>query len=87
MTKNNQPNLFGDLDEFASWKEEWKGMPEFLQDDQPPFQKIVVSFEKKEDVDAFAQLINQKITYRTQSVWFPKKDRDLSTIKIYQNES
>ena len=87
MKKNEQQNLFGDLDEFSSWKKEWKGMPEFLQDDLPPHQKIVVNFETKEDVEEFAKLIEQKITYRTISIWFPKKDRDLSTIKIYQNES
>jgi hypothetical protein len=87
MSKHNQPNLFGDLDEFASWKEEWKGMPEFVQDDLKPHQRIIVSFETKKDVEDFAKLIGQKITYKTQSIWFPKKEKETSMIKIYQNES
>jgi hypothetical protein len=87
MAKKQQINLFEDLDEFASWKNEWEGMPEFVQEDQKPYQRIIVSFETKEDLDEFSKLINQKITYKTLSIWFPNKERDLSTIKIYQKEN
>lgn len=81
MSQKN--TLFDDLDEFASWNEEWQNMPEFLQEDKEPFQSIVVSFEKKEDLDAFAKLVNQKITYKTKSIWFPKKERDIVANKAY----
>jgi hypothetical protein len=84
--KTNQPNLFGDLDEFSSWKEEWKDMPEFIQHDLQPYQKIILNFETKEDVEAFAKLINQKITYRTDTLWFPMKQKNINTINIYVNE-
>jgi hypothetical protein len=87
MSKSNQPNLFGDLDDFASWKNEWDGMPEFVQEDLSPHQRIVVSFETKQDVEEFSKLVGQKITYRTQSIWFPQRKKDLSTINIYLDES
>ena len=37
-------SLFGDLDDFTSWKQEWKDMPEFEQDDTNPFLTIEVNF-------------------------------------------
>lgn len=75
--------LFDDLDEFASWNEEWQNMPEFIQDDKEPIQSIVVSFEKREDVEEFAKLIGQKITYKTKSIWFPQKKKDSVINKVY----
>ena len=86
MSKKQQANLFENLDDYATWKKDWVGMPEFVQEDLQPFQKIIVSFETKEDVENFAKLVGQKITYKTQSIWFPKRDKDLSIIKIYNDE-
>jgi hypothetical protein len=54
--------------------EEWKGMPEFVDPD-PCFRKIVVNFDKKEDVEKFFTLIQQDDTGKTKSIWFPEKER------------
>jgi len=64
---------FIDFDEW--WKIEWQGMPEFVQDDNLPCKTLVVNFPCRDDMVAFAELIGQRITADTPSVWFPKKDR------------
>lgn len=54
-----------------SWKEEWKDMPEFVQEDLTSYRKIFVHFRNDEDVQKFAELINQRITPKQKSLWFP----------------
>lgn len=52
---------------------EWDNMPEFIQEKKEPFSKIVIRFETEKDLNDFAQLINQKLTPKTKSIWFPYK--------------
>jgi len=54
---------------------EWEGMPEFEQDDLSSFRKIIVHFNSQEDVDAFAQLMEQTVTGKTRYIWYPKQER------------
>tara|TARA_Y100000310_G_scaffold86034_1_gene82857 strand:+ start:130 stop:726 length:597 start_codon:yes stop_codon:yes gene_type:complete len=49
---------------------EWEGMPEFNQEDLMISRQLIVRFKSQEDVDAFAKLIDQKITDKTKSVWY-----------------
>lgn len=77
--------LFDNLDEFATWHEHWQDMPEFVQDDLQPYQQIIVSFETKQDVEEFAKLIDQKLTYKTKSIWFPKKEKQVLVNKRYES--
>lgn len=58
-----------------SWKDEWKGMPEFEQKDFMPWQTVKVHFRNREDRTKFAELIGQKLTDQTQFVWYPKAER------------
>jgi hypothetical protein len=55
----------------TDWREEWKGMPEFVQEDLSSFRKVVVHFRNQEDVDLFAELIGQKLTPKQPSCWYP----------------
>ncbi len=57
-----------------SWEEEWNGMPEFVQEDHAPFKTLIVHFEKREDMDAFAKLVKQRLTFKTLSIWFPEAE-------------
>jgi len=66
---------------------EWSGMPEFNNDDLSPKRQIIISFKKDEDVELFAKLINQELTTKTKSVWFPKVNDLVQKDKIYSNES
>jgi len=86
MSKNKTASLFENLDELSAWAEEWRGMPEFVQADATAYQQINVSFLTKEDVDSFAKLIGQKITYKTNSLWFPKQDYLKPKFFVYTQE-
>tara|TARA_R110000744_G_scaffold107013_8_gene203449 strand:- start:1308 stop:1574 length:267 start_codon:yes stop_codon:yes gene_type:complete len=63
---------FFDKDEGTIWKDHWKEMPEFRQEDLTAFKELVVRFENQADLDAFAALLDQKINTETFSVWYPK---------------
>jgi len=65
----------------------WKGMPEFEQEDLTALQIIKVHFATREDVEAFSQLISQKITEKTRSLWYPPSERLDLTSKVYKDES
>ena len=51
---------------------EWEGMPEFVQEPQKPFAKIIVRFDTEQDLQDFAKLIGQKLTPKTKSIWHPQ---------------
>lgn len=80
MTKpmeSNQANELGwaqqqlfDLD-LERWRDEWVGMPEFVQNRVKPFSQITVRFETRGDLEDFSRLIGQKLTARTTSIWHP----------------
>jgi len=57
------------------WEPYWQGMPEFISEDQSPLCTIRVHFEKQEDIDAFALLVNQKIGELTKYIWCPKAEK------------
>ena len=52
---------------------EWVGMPEFVQEKKEPFKELIVRFETEVDYLEFQQLINQKLTIKTKSIWHPFK--------------
>ena len=60
-------------DPSKEWKNEWKGMPEFVQNKQEPYAKVIFRFENEEDLQEFASMINQKLTSKTKSSWHPFK--------------
>ena len=67
--------------------DEWKNMPEFVQDKQEPFAKIIVRFNSQEDLDEFSNLIGQKLTPKTKSIWHPQLVRGINSAKRYVDES
>lgn len=74
MEGNKQMDIFDIIGEQEYWREHWKNMPEFIQEDLQPHQSIIVHFENREDMDNFSKLINQKLTYKTKSVWYPEAE-------------
>jgi len=86
MTEPKSPSLF-DPSDFAAWKEHWQGMPEFVQENLSSYRKIVVHFRCQADVDAFAKLINQTITSKQPSLWFPAWEIRRYANKRYVDES
>lgn len=79
-------NLFGEKD-YADVQNEWKDMPEFVQEKQKPFKQIIVRFATEEDLKSFSDLIGQKLTLKTKSIWHPVLPRGLHSNKRYVDES
>ncbi len=70
----------------AEWKKHWVGMPSFEQNDNKTFKTIYVHFRNQEDYDAFAKLIEQNLTMKTKSIWYPKLERDENSLKRWIEE-
>jgi len=89
-----------DIDELVDWgfkhidlglnidkidyDKEWEGMPEFKQDDKMPHRQIIVSFDNEDDIENFSTLLNQNITEKTKSLWYPKKKKNVLKDKGYE---
>jgi len=56
------------------WEDDWQDMPEFVQEDQSQFKSLIVNFKDKKDMEEFARLVGQRITFKTQSIWYPKAE-------------
>jgi hypothetical protein len=74
------------LDDDHDWEEHWVGMPEFVQEDNPPYKKIFMNFRNEEDYKAFAKLIGQNLTEKTKSIWYPKLNADDNMLKRWIEE-
>ena len=70
-----------------NWQDEWKDMPEFIQEKKEPYSKIIFRFNSEEDLQEFAKLIGQKLTNKTKSAWYPELQRGLNSSKRYSDES
>ena len=57
------------------WREHWQGMPEFVQEDQAPLKSVIVHFRSREEMLQFADLVGQRLTMDTKSIWYPKSER------------
>ena len=67
--------------------DEWVGMPEFIQEKKEPYKKIIIRFENEADYVDFANIISQKLTPKTKSIWHPFKSHWGLEKKVYKNES
>jgi hypothetical protein len=72
--RQKRESLFGE--KIIDPNEEWQDMPEFVQEDQEPYRRLVVNFRNEEDIDAFAKLVGQEISRHTKkamSIWYPAR--------------
>lgn len=69
------------------WREEWQGMPEFVQEAQQPYAQIIFRFGSKGDLQSFARLIGQRLTKHTKSAWHPALERGKNACKRWIDES
>ena len=67
--------------------DEWKDMPEFIQEKQKEYAKIIVRFDNENDLQEFSKLIGQKLTNKTKSIWHPQLIRGQNSGKRYIDES
>jgi hypothetical protein len=62
------------------WQEHWKGMPDFVQEEKKPYKKVNVCFQNKEDYEKFRALMDQPMTDKTKTIWFPPLDREKNSL-------
>lgn len=72
------------FDEQNNVDEEWKGMPEFNQDDKTSFRHVIVHFENNDDVAEFFSIIGQGHTDKTKSIWYPEQQNMDTESKRYE---
>lgn len=71
-----------------TWEEyNWQGMPGFQHQDLEPKRSIVVHFANDADVATFAKLVEQKISPKTRSLWYPQAEIGHFTHKVYVAET
>lgn len=68
------------------WRDEWKGMPEFIQEDLSPWKQIIVSFACRADMETFAKLVGQRINFETRNLWYPEAEIGHFANKRYTDE-
>lgn len=65
---------------------EWQSMPEFKNEKNDAYRKIIISFQNEQDIQDFAKLVNQHITDKTKSLWIPEKRKN-DSIMMWIDES
>ncbi len=85
--RTGQVSLLGDLDQFTRQREEWEGMPEYVQEDMEPWKSLTVHFENRADMEAFSKLIGQRVLETTKSLWYPEAEIGRMVTKRYVDES
>ena len=65
---------------------DWENMPEFVNEKNDAYRKIIISFDKEEDVQDFARVLGQNITDKTKSLWWPAKRKD-NDIMMWADDS
>lgn len=69
------------------YAEQWRGMPEFEQEDMDAAHVLKVKFISDEEYRHFAEVIGQKLTDNTRSIWFPERVDRPHTRKEYIADS
>jgi hypothetical protein len=72
-------DLFGD-------RVEWEGMPEFNQPPQKPYAQIIIRVGSRDDLESLSQLLGQRLTTNTKSIWHPQLVRGINSNKRYISE-
>lgn len=68
-------------------KQHWVGMPEYEhKKDSGPHKTIYVHFRTEEDYQEFAKLIEQGLTKKTKSIWYPKLHKTPNSLLRWMEE-
>lgn len=82
LLAHDQQILFG-VEEVEPWRREWRGMPEFVQEDLTSWKSIIVHFATPGDLALFAEAIEQNLTPHTRSIWYPGAEIGRMVTKRY----
>ena len=64
-----------------TWKEEWKGIPEYVQEKSVPYRTMKINFRNEEDFQEFCRLVGlaEDLKPSVKSAWYPKLERGESS--------
>lgn len=65
----------------------WGDMPEFNQEDKSAYKQLLVNFENEDDFKNFAELIQQNITTKTKSIWYPAHEEEKVNVEYSTEEN
>jgi hypothetical protein len=65
---------------------DWDGMPDFNQPQDEAYKLLKVRFRNEEDYREFQELLGQRMTYKTKSIWHPVLDKKANTLMRYVGE-
>jgi hypothetical protein len=66
--------------------QEWTGMPEFIQNEQRPYAKIIVRVADEQFLADLSAKLGQKLTPKTKSIWHPKLITGVNSDKRWVDE-
>lgn len=81
---NNLFILSGQEDERTPY--DWDDMPEFVQEEKEAYAVIKVRIRNEEDLQEFIKLMDQNITPKTKSIWYPALDRFRNSLLRWMDE-
>ena len=79
-----RPYELGLAGDGVDYDEAWKGMPEFENEDSPGYLTLIVHVETHDAMERLAELIEQTITEKTKTIWYPRRGRNKL---VYKDES
>ena len=72
--ESGEQHALFDLEALKVVNQEWVGMPGYRNENQAPWKSILVHFENRADLEAFAALVGQRLTGDTRSIWYPEAE-------------
>ena len=57
-----------------NWKEHWKNMPEYVQENKEAIKRVAINFESEAAIEEFNKLTGLNITMKTKGIFFPPVD-------------
>lgn len=63
-------SLFKPEDIEPEWAKHWRQMPEYICEDIQPVRQLILSFANEDEIQEFSNLLGQRITSKTKSLWF-----------------
>jgi hypothetical protein len=71
---------------YMNWREHYVGMPTFESENLEAKKQLIINFRTEEEFLAFSNLIDQKLTLKTRSVWYPGRERNDNLLKRWLDE-
>lgn len=75
----SQEELFDDV---SLYSKEWVGMPEYIQE-RTEYHCIKVSFGDKDSMIRFSKLLKANVSLETKILYYPEKQSESSSGKVY----